>query len=76
MPSKKSVINRRVIINIYDDTDPELATLRVSSVIENGLISNHGTAYCYCSTFKDGIVVYAETSRALRSHIFRVWKEK
>lgn len=64
-------------INITIENDVELisALLSVARVIEQGKISDSGKKYCYVTTFKDGIGIYADTLKS-GNLTFRVFMEK
>lgn len=69
-------IKKRLIINIYDDTDPKDAVDHVRAVMEQGRISNNNTTYCLGTTFKDGYVVYADHIPSSGTDTFRIWHQE
>jgi hypothetical protein len=55
------VRGRRLIITINDKNISDFdALMSVTAVVQGGRISDEGKAYCYCSSWENGDVVYAE----------------
>lgn len=63
----------RVILNIEDDINVIDAIKCVETVISSGRISSYGKSYCCCTTFHNGLVVYANLTKT-GNDIFRVQK--
>lgn len=53
----------RLIINYDDDISTSNALHYIKAVVDLGRISGEGSCYCYATTFKDGAVVFAETTK-------------
>jgi len=54
---------RRLIINYADDIPTADALHYVKTVVDLGRISGECRCYCYATTFNDGTVVFAETTK-------------
>ena len=65
---------RRLTIVIRDDTPDDVAMRRVTNVIDQGRISRGGKAYCFCTSWTDGIVVCSDVTRA-GNDTFHVYRE-
>lgn len=65
----------RIIVNIEDGVDAREALKHVDMVMSNGRISDHGKSYCYCTVFKNGPEVYADTTKG-GTDVFRVCRER
>jgi len=64
----------RIIIDIRDDIDPEVALRRIAHVIAGGRISKNNTLYCYGTTWEDGICVHTRDYR--KNDCFVVYTSK
>jgi len=53
----------RLIINYDDDIPTSNALHYVKAVVDLSRISGEGGCYCYVTTFNDGTVVFAETTK-------------
>jgi hypothetical protein len=52
---------RRILITINDEKMSDFdALMAVTAIVQGGRISENETAYCYCSTWENGDVVYSE----------------
>ena len=52
---------RRILITINDENMSDFdALMAVTAIVQGGRISDEGKAYCYCSTWENGDVVYSE----------------
>ena len=67
MNNKKFIINNRTKLN-----DSEVFQY-IASVLEQGLISNNNTEYCYISKFYSGVVV--ETTKTSYGYKILVYEE-
>ncbi len=66
----------KIIVHNRTDMPMEEAMVYVLHVIRGGRVSetSKGKQYCFCTTWKDGIIVWA--TRNQHSDSFSVWKEK
>lgn len=53
----------RLIINYDDDIPTSNALHYVKTVVDLDRISGEGSCFCYVTKFKDGTVVFAETTK-------------
>ena len=68
-------IKKRIIINIYDDTDEMSALTYALKVVVKGRVSKYGKGFCYASVFESGTVVQADRNNDT-SDTFRIWKQE
>lgn len=64
----------KIIIDVRDNIDYDLAMQRVSKVISGGRISMDNTLYCYHTIWEDGIRVHVRDYR--KNDCFIVYKSK
>lgn len=68
------MITNTIKINIRDNcVSEEDAIARVCNIIKNGRCSKNGTAYCFCTKYKDSVVII---SNKKKYDLFDVYKEK
>jgi len=63
----------KIIIDIRNDIDPEVALGRVKAVVEGGRVSKNNTLYCYSTVWSDDIVVAVRDHR--KNDCFLVYKK-
>ena len=66
---------QRIIINNRSGLSDSAAVARVHRVIEDGLVSNGDTQYCYITHYQDGIGVYADRTKS-GTHTFTITNRK
>jgi hypothetical protein len=64
----------KIIIDVRDNIDYDIAMQRVSEVISGGKISRDNTLYCYHTRWEDGICVHVRDYR--KNDCFVVYKSK
>lgn len=64
----------KIIIDVRDNIDHNIAMQRVSKVILGGRISRSNTLYCYHTRWEDGICVHVTDYR--KNDCFVVYKSK
>ena len=55
---------KRVNVQVADDVDLREALDAVVQVVDLGRISSHDRCFCYATTFKSGLAVYASVTKA------------
>ena len=64
----------KIIIDVRDDVDLEVAIERVKHVISEGRVSKNNTLFCFITTWSDGIRVHTRDYR--KNDCFVVTKDK
>ena len=67
-------MSQKIHITIHDDIKPEIALLRIATVVSEGRISKDNTKYCWLTVFSDDIAVAVNDYR--KSDCFVVYKDK
>ena len=64
----------KIIIKCDDESISDLVVMHhVKAVIQDGLVSENNTAYCFITKWANGISVYADKTKA-GTHVFNVWR--
>lgn len=77
-PSKKRMVEGKIIINIRDGISELEALSMVTTVIEGGRVSmgaNNKKHYCWLTRWKDGRICYVTPKYKTNSDIFTIYRE-